>query len=83
MSLAFSMAKFELKEEFEKYLETVSLVYLEKLRLQRALTWQTVCIQKELKKRKLGNENLKADSPIEESQQSFQLSQILATNVWY
>lgn len=81
MSVAFSIAKFELKEEFEKYLGTVSVFHLQKLALQRALTWQTVCIQNELKRRTLGNENLKAEQEGQEGQYSFQ--QILATNVWY
>ncbi len=85
MSLTYSMANYVLKEDFEKFLEKLSVNHLQKLNLQRAVTWQKRYIELELTKRANGSQNLNAQLYIGagNTSASDQLSNIIATQTWY
>jgi hypothetical protein len=85
MSLTYSMANYVLKEDFEKFLGTISTIYLKKLSYQGAITWQKRCIQAELKKRVDTNENLNTYEymNVSNTSASDQLTNILATQTWF
>ncbi len=85
MSLTYSMANYVLKEDFEKFLEKLSVNHLQKLNLQRAVTWQKRYIELELTKRANISQNLNGQLYIgaDNTSASDQLSNIIATQTWY
>ncbi len=79
------MANYVLREDFEKFLEKISITHLRKLSMQGAITWQKEYISKEMKKRQLKGENLTEQFIGNESNisASDQLTKLLATQTWY
>ena len=85
MSLSFTLAKFDLREDFEKFLKSLPLSYIKKLYLQKALTWQRDCMEKEMMKRQCENENLNVNLQAEVGSisESDHFSKLIATQTWY
>ncbi len=85
MSLSFSMANFVLKEDFEKFIKTISITHLRNLYMQRTLTWQKEYIAKELRSRELQLKNLMPMQAVTNSntRESDDYTKLIATYTWY
>ena len=85
MSVSFLIAKFELKEEFEKFLEGIPLSYIKKMYMQRCITWQKETMEKVMRKKSMELENLKGANKVERGSisESDDFSKLLATQTWF